>query len=82
YNPDVFIDEISFKSDLEKGIENLNGIELVEFNKKVLKSKLKDIVDPVENWGDSVTLDVIEDMKDSGISNLLINFDDWRIGFC
>lgn len=81
YNPDVFIDEISFKSDLEKGIENLNGIELVEFNKKVLKSKLKDIVDPVENWGDSVTLDVIEDMKDSGISNLLINFDDWRIGF-
>lgn len=81
YNPDVFIDEISFKSDLEKGIENFNGIELVEFNKKVLKSKLKDIVDPVENWGDSVTLDVIEDMKDSGISNLLINFDDWRIGF-
>lgn len=81
YNPDVFTDSISFKRYLDKGIENLNEVELVEFNKKVLKSKLKDIVDPVENWGNSVTLDVIEDMKDSGISNLLINFDDWRTGF-
>lgn len=39
------------------------------------------MVDPVEDWADSVTVDIIEDMKNSGISNLLINFDDWRTSF-
>lgn len=81
YNSEIFTDSIDFKSELDKGVQNLNDIELIEFNKKLLKSKLKDMVDPIDKWANSLTTDVLEDMKNSGLSNLVINFDDWRTGF-
>lgn len=82
YNEEIFeTKDKEIEKYLEKGIDNLNEIELIDLNKRLLKSKLSDMVDPVEKWGDSLTLDVLEDMKNSGLSNLWIGFDDWRAGF-
>ena len=82
YNEEIFeTKDKEIEKYLEKGIDNLNEIELIDLNKRLLKSKLSDMVDPVEKWGDSLTVDVLEDMKNSGISNLWIGFDGWRSGF-
>lgn len=81
YNPEIFADSTTFKSELDKGIENLNEIEVIEFNKKLLKSKLLDMVDPIEKWSNSLTVDVLDEMRDVGLSNLVINLEDWRTGF-
>lgn len=82
YNPQIFtqLDEQG-SGYLEKGVQNLNAVELAEFNKRALKSVLKDAVDPVEQWADANTVNVIQEMKDAGMNKMWIGFDDWRQGF-
>lgn len=82
YNEQVFTD-FNKKEEalLEKGAENLNEMQLVALNKNVLKSALKDAVDPTHKWADANTIDVIQDMKNSGIDKMWMGFDDWRQGF-
>lgn len=81
YNERVFE---NLDKDFEKyinNIENLNELEVIDLNKKLLKLKLGDIVDPVEKWSNSVTIDLLNDFKKSGLSNLWIGFDSWENGF-
>lgn len=81
YNDDVFK---NLDKDIEKytnNIENLNELEVIDFNKKLLKLKLGDIVDSIDKWADSATVDVLNDFKSSGLSNLWIGFDSWENGF-
>lgn len=66
---------------LNKGIDNLNPVELINFNKRLLKSSLGDVVDPIEKWADRNTVNVLEDMKNSGIDKMWIGLDDWQEGF-
>ncbi|MGL6185100.1 MAG: glycoside hydrolase [Clostridium chrysemydis] len=82
YNKDIFknLDDQS-KTYLEKGIDKLNPVEIVDLNKRLLKGELGDCVDPVDKWNNSNTVDVIDDMKKSGINNMWIGFDDWQTGF-
>ncbi|MBU3108289.1 glycoside hydrolase [Clostridium gasigenes] len=82
YSPDVFknIDEET-NNILSKGIDNLNKMELIELNKRLLKSELGDIAEPIENWGNSKTTDVLEDINKSGIEKMWIGLDDWNEGF-
>lgn len=82
YNPQIFTElNEQGKGYLEKGVENLNAVELVELNKIALKSVLKDAVDPVEEWADANTVNVIQEMKDAGMNKMWLGFDDWRQGF-
>lgn len=77
YNPSVFkntdkeIDKL-----IKKGIDNLNKVELIELNKMLLKSKLKGSTIETKNWAKSNTVDVLDDMKKSGIENAWIGFGD------
>ncbi len=82
YNPEVFTetDKESIRL-LNKGIENLNPVELIDLNKRLFKSELGNVVDPIEKWADANTVDVIKDMKDSGLENMWIGLDDWQEGF-
>ncbi|MGL4374451.1 MAG: glycoside hydrolase [Turicibacter sp.] len=64
-----------------KGIENLNPVQLIELNKRLLAGALGSLVDPIEKWADANTVDVIQEMKDSGIDNLWLGLDDWQEGF-
>lgn len=82
YNPDVFINtDKEIDNLLNEGIDNLNKMELIDLNKKLLKSELGDIVDPIENWADANTTDVLEDMKNSGIDKMWVGLDDWNSSF-
>ncbi len=82
YNPSVFkntdkeIDKL-----INKGIDNLNKVELIELNKMLLKSQLKDSTIEIKNWAKSNTVDVLDDMKKSGIENAWIGFDDIEAGY-
>lgn len=82
YNPSVFTNtDKEIDTLLNKGIDNLNKMELIDLNKRLLKSELGDIVDPIEDWADENSVDVLEDMKKSGIDNMWVGLDDWNAGF-
>ena len=82
YNPEIFTGtDKETQGLLNREIENLNPVELIDLNKKLLKSVLGNVVDPIEQWADANTVDVIKDMKDSGLENMWIGLDDWQEGF-
>ncbi|MEG1482267.1 glycoside hydrolase [Clostridium sp.] len=82
YNEKIFTNlDSKSKGLLDKGINNLNGVELIELNKELLKSQLNDAVDPINKWADANTTDVLQDMKDSGIDNMWVGLDDWQDGY-
>ncbi|MEG0097718.1 MAG: glycoside hydrolase, partial [Cetobacterium sp.] len=82
YNPNVFknIDKET-KNIVKKGVNNLNRVELIELNKKLLKSELKDATTFSKDWAKSNTIDVLDDMKKSGMDNAWIGFDDIESGY-
>ncbi|KRF58839.1 hypothetical protein ASG99_27270 [Bacillus sp. Soil768D1] len=82
YNPEIFTDaDKETQRLLNKGIDNVNPVELIDLNKRLLKSVLGNAVDPIENWADANTVDVIKDMKDSGLEQMWLGLDDWQEGF-
>ncbi|MGE7624202.1 glycoside hydrolase [Viridibacillus sp. NPDC096237] len=82
YNPEVFTKEDKeIQKLINKKIDKLNPVELIELNKRLLKNELGNVVDPIEKWADANTIDVIKDMKHSGLANLWIGLDDWQEGF-
>jgi len=82
YNTEVFTKEDKeIQKLVNKKIDKLNPVELMELNKRLLKSELGNVVDPIEKWADANTIDVIKDMKHSGLANLWIGLDDWQEGF-
>lgn len=82
YNPEIFteLDDESKKT-IDEGIGNLNPLELINLNKKLLESALKDYVDPSERWADANSVDIIRAIKRSGMNNLWIGLDDWQEGY-
>ncbi|MCB5942776.1 hypothetical protein LJB68_14720, partial [bacterium 210820-DFI.6.52] len=81
YNPNVFKDLDKETQDVvKKGINNLNRNELILLNKELLKSKLKDSTTPTTYWARNNTIDVLDDMKKSGLDNAWIGFDDLKAG--
>ncbi len=66
---------------IKKGIDNLNKVELIELNKMLLKSQLKDSTTPTQNWAKTNTVDVLYDMKKSDIENAWIGFDYIEAGY-
>ncbi|WP_370877718.1 glycoside hydrolase [Paenibacillus anaericanus] len=82
YNAEIFTDtDKETQGLLNKGVENLNPVELIELNKMLLKSVLGNLVDPIDKWADANTVDVIKAMKDSGLDKMWIGLDDWQEGF-
>ncbi|MBK5446185.1 MULTISPECIES: glycoside hydrolase [unclassified Peribacillus] len=82
YNPEIFTEADKETQELlNKGIDNINAVELIDLNKRLLKSVLGNAVDPIEQWADANTVEVIKDMKDSGLEKMWIGLDDWQEGF-
>lgn len=79
YHAEVF-KEIPVEADklLKVGIDNLNAVELISLNKYLLKSILKDAVEPVDKWAADNTVKVLDEIKGAGIDRLWIGLDDWR----
>ncbi|MGL5693932.1 MAG: glycoside hydrolase, partial [Peptostreptococcaceae bacterium] len=82
YNPNVFKNvNKEDQSKIDKGTNNLTKIELVELNKSLLKSELKNATTPTKDWAKHNTVDIIDEMKESGIENAWIGFDDYEAGY-
>ncbi|AOR25156.1 glycoside hydrolase [Clostridium taeniosporum] len=82
HNSKIFNDiDNQSKSLIDKGLENLNPVELIDLNKRLLKSKLGNSVDSIEEWANENTIDILDDIKASGLDNMWIGLDDWREGF-
>ncbi|GCD10138.1 glycoside hydrolase [Clostridium tagluense] len=82
YNPKLFVNlDKKSKALIEKGIDKLNPLELIGLNKSLLKSSLGEAADPIEKWADANTVNVLYDMKKSGIDKMWLGLDDWQEGF-
>ncbi|CEH33860.1 glycoside hydrolase [Romboutsia lituseburensis] len=82
YNQSIFKNTNSdIDSLVKKGVGNLNKVELVKLNKMLLKSELKDSTINVNEWSKHNTLDLIDEMKKSGMDNAWIGFDDIEAGY-
>ncbi|WP_270941170.1 glycoside hydrolase [Romboutsia lituseburensis] len=82
YNQSIFKNTDSKIDGLvKKGVGNLNKVELVQLNKMLLKSELKDSTINVNEWSKHNTLDLIDEMKKSGMDNAWIGFDDIEAGY-
>lgn len=82
YNPNVFKNLNTATQDIVKrGVNNLNRNELIALNKELLKSELKDATTPTNYWARNNTIDVLDDMKKSGIDNAWIGFDELEEGY-
>lgn len=82
YNQSIFKNTNSdIDSLVKKGVGNLNKVELVQLNKMLLKSELKGSTINVNEWSKHNTLDLIDEMKKSGMDNAWIGFDDIEAGY-
>ncbi|GAF06994.1 lipoprotein [Paenibacillus pini JCM 16418] len=81
YTPTLFKDpDDDSKALLNKGIDQLSEQELYTLNKRLLKSVLKDTVDPLEQWGADASTNVLKDMHASGIQKAWIGLPNWADG--
>lgn len=83
-----FYDEMVFthlsgemKTIVSSGISQLNAVQLIEFNKQLLKSELGNILNPTDEWASSKTIDVIKEMYDAGLTKMWIGLDDWNSAY-
>lgn len=78
YNKNIFTNNDSeINNLLSKGINNLDEVQIIQLNKLLLKSELGDIVSPVNQWADSSTTSLIQDIHNSGIKKMWIGLNDW-----
>lgn len=64
-----------------KGIDNLSQTEIIELNKEALFINTDNVFKDVDTWNNEGTVDLIKDMKDSGIENAWIGLDSWENAF-
>ncbi|EJL45256.1 Protein of unknown function (DUF3111) [Brevibacillus sp. CF112] len=83
YDPQLFarVDDPKAKALIQKGVKQLNEVELYELNKRLLKSVLQDAVPAVEQWGDSDSTRLLEKMKAAGIARAWIGLPDWTAAY-
>ncbi|MEH6942428.1 glycoside hydrolase [Bacillus sp. JJ722] len=82
YDEDIFTKtDKEMERLLQKGVTNLNEVEIIELNKRALYNNLQSVFSPVEEWANDRTIDIIKDMKDAGIEKAWFGLDNWMQGF-
>lgn len=62
---------------MKKGLENLNESERILWNKHALATNLSDVFHPADEWMNSGTTDLLDELKDSGIDQAWIGLNSW-----
>ncbi|MGL5576425.1 MAG: glycoside hydrolase [Sarcina sp.] len=79
YNKDIFKNTTpQIDALLSKGINNLDDVQVIQLNEMLLKNSMPNVFAPVNEWANSATTDVINDMHNSGIDSAWIGLNDWR----
>ncbi|MFS0918263.1 glycoside hydrolase [Brevibacillus sp. 179-C 1.1 NHS] len=82
YNPKLFTNvDGKAKELIGKGIDSLTESQLYDLNKRLLKSVLKDVVPPVEEWGNADSTELLKEMKAAGIDQAWIGLPDWTAAY-
>ncbi|WP_042346580.1 glycoside hydrolase [Bacillus massiliigorillae] len=85
--PSFYKEDIFTKSDkkmerlLQKDIEELNEVEMIELNKCALQNNLPSVFSPVDEWANDRTLDLVKKINDAGIDKAWFGLDNWIQGF-
>ena len=66
---------------VKKGVNNLNESEKIQLNKNILAASLPNVFKDVSTWMNSDTLDLISELKKSGIDNAWIGLHGWEQAF-
>lgn len=79
YDPQIFpqTDEQMLRL-LERGAASLNESELMQLNKHALAANLPGVFQPVEDWMNSNTVDLMTDLKQAGIDQAWIGLNSWE----
>ena len=62
---------------LNKGINNLNEMEIIELNKQILSLNFPGVFKPYETWAADRNINLIKDIHSSGITRAWLGLDDW-----
>ncbi|MGL5647090.1 MAG: glycoside hydrolase [Clostridium sp.] len=62
---------------LNEGVNNLNQVQTIKLNELLLKEAMPNAFTDINTWADSATTDIINDLKESGITKAWIGFNNW-----
>lgn len=79
YNPQIFErqDQVMNKL-LKKEIDKLDETSLIQLNKHALSQNLPDVFPSVDTWMNGNTIDLIKDLKKSGLDQAWIGLNSWE----
>lgn len=66
------------KEYLSIGIDKLNTTQLYDLNKRLLKNSIPNLFTPIDTWGNGKSIELIKNMKNSGIENAWLGFSGWK----
>lgn len=66
------------KTLLDQGYEALNASEKIQANKLALAANLPEVFKEADSWMDGETVDLLKDMKESGIDRAWIGLNSWE----
>lgn len=79
YNSQIFSKQDNYmKTLLQKGLENLDDSSLIQLNKHALAVNLPEVFQPVDEWMNENTVDLIKEWKDFGIERAWIGLNSWE----
>lgn len=81
FNMEVFTQSDDRMASLLVLSRNFTRTEEIQLNKYALDVNLSGVFQPVETWADSRTVNLLRDMKDSGIEQAWIGLNDWEQAF-
>ncbi|MGL5415611.1 MAG: glycoside hydrolase [Clostridium sp.] len=62
---------------LKKGIGKLNEVDTIKLNEMLLKENMSNAFAPVNEWANSATTGIINDLKSAGINKAWIGLNNW-----
>lgn len=79
YDSQIFSEQDDYmKTLLQKEIENLDNSSFIQLNKHALAINLPEVFQPVDEWMNENTVDLIKEWKDSGIEQAWIGLNSWE----
>ena len=82
YNPEIFTKKDKKIEDLiNKGINNLNKVEIIELNKRALRLSIENGFKNDDDWSLDRNLDLLKSIHSDGIDRAWFGLDDWTQAF-
>lgn len=82
YREDIMKVQDSFMQKcIEKGLDRMNESEKLQFNKHALAVNLPEIFSEADTWMNQETVNLVRDLKDSGIDRAWIGLNSWEQAF-